>query len=56
MVDGEEGEPGERERLRGGKLQGEDEGERVTFDDVLAELGEFGREQKVKVDDINIIS
>ena len=56
LVDGEEGEPGERERLRGGKLQGEDEGERVTFDDVLAELGEFGREQKVKVDDINIIS
>ena len=55
LVDGEDGE-GERERLRGnGKLQGE-EGERVTFDDVLAELGEFGREQKVNVDDIVIIS
>ena len=48
LVDGENGE-GEMERLRGGgKLQG-DEGERVTFDDVLAELGEFGREQKVNV-------
>ena len=39
LVEGEV--EGERERLRGEK------GERVTFDDVLAELGEFGREQKV---------
>ena len=46
LVDGEV--EGERERLRGEK-QGV-EGERVTFDDVLAELGEFGREQKVNVD------
>ena len=46
LVDGEV--EGERERLRGEKQ--EVEGERVTFDDVLAELGEFGREQKVHVD------
>ena len=47
LVDGEV--EGERERLRGEKQ--EVEGERVTFDDVLAELGEFGREQKVNIYD-----
>ena len=46
LLDGEVVNEGEREMLRGEGKQGV-ERERVTFDDVLAELGEFGREQKV---------
>ena len=46
---------GERERLKGDKVEVDLDGERVTFDDILAELGEFGREQKVNVDDVVIM-
>ena len=55
LVDGEVvsgSSEGERERLKGDKVEVDLDGERVTFDDILAELGEFGREQKVNVDDV----
>ena len=58
LVDGEVvsgSSEGERERLKGDKVEVDLDGERVTFDDILAELGEFGREQKVNVDDVVII-
>ena len=55
MLEGDVGEGGnsseeEKTKMLGREAkQAEEEVERVTFDDVLAELGEFGTEQKVNI-------
>ena len=54
MLEGDVGEGGssseEKTKMLGREAkQAEEKVERVTFDDVLAELGEFGTEQKVNI-------